>query len=582
MKFYYSSERNTQVLIALMKYHGIKKVIASPGATNVCFVGSLQQDPFFEIYSAVDERSAAYMACGLAAESGEPVALSCTGATASRNYVPGLTEAFYRKLPVLAVTSTQSIAKIGNHLAQVIDRSSHMKDLVKLSIQVPAVYTDEELHFTEVNINKALLELRRHGGNPVHLNLQTVYSKDFGVKELPEVHPIDRITSNDAFPEIANGNVGIYVGAHAAFDMETQESIDRFCEQNNAVVFCDQTSNYRGKYRVLPGIVCGQAGYNSPLKKMNIMIHIGEISGAYMPMCPDEVWRVSPDGEVRDTFGTLRYVFEMTEKNFFDSYLAENEKRYNISYYEAWKKECGRFLIKEYELPFSNIWAAKNTAPLIPAGSAVYFGILNTLRSWNFTETPKTIIGYSNTGGFGIDGALSTILGASMYHSRKLYFCFLGDLGFFYDMNAIGNRHVGKNIRIMVINNGKGTEFRNYGHHAAQFGEEADQFMAAAGHFGSKSKVLIKHYAQDLGFEYMSASSKEEFMEAINRFTEKSITDKPMLFEVFTDSESESKALEITYNLETPAKARAKNLVKEVLGEKGVYKVKEMLGKNDR
>lgn len=69
------------------------------------FIGSIQNDSWFEIYSSVDERSAAYLACGLAAETGEPVVISCTGATASRNYMPGLTEAYYRKLPVLAITS---------------------------------------------------------------------------------------------------------------------------------------------------------------------------------------------------------------------------------------------------------------------------------------------------------------------------------------------------------------------------------------------------------------------------------------------------------------------------------------------
>ena len=103
----YSTEKNIQILIALLKANGIRKVIASPGTTNMSLVGSLQNDPWFEIYSSVDERSAAYMACGMAAECGEPVMLSCTGATASRNYYPGMTEAFYRKLPVLAVTSHQ-------------------------------------------------------------------------------------------------------------------------------------------------------------------------------------------------------------------------------------------------------------------------------------------------------------------------------------------------------------------------------------------------------------------------------------------------------------------------------------------
>lgn len=77
----YSDARNVQLVIALLKKYGIRNVIASPGTTNVPFVYSVQNDSFFRVRSAFDERSAAYMACGLAGESGEPVVLSCTGAT---------------------------------------------------------------------------------------------------------------------------------------------------------------------------------------------------------------------------------------------------------------------------------------------------------------------------------------------------------------------------------------------------------------------------------------------------------------------------------------------------------------------
>ena len=94
MELFYSAERNVQILVALLKAHGIRYVIASPGTTNINFVISVQNDPFFKVFSSVDERSAAYLACGIASESGEPVVLSCTGATASRNYVSGLTEAY--------------------------------------------------------------------------------------------------------------------------------------------------------------------------------------------------------------------------------------------------------------------------------------------------------------------------------------------------------------------------------------------------------------------------------------------------------------------------------------------------------
>lgn len=127
----YTSERNNQIVIELLKYHEIRKVVISPGGTNVSLVASIQNDSFFELYSSVDERSAAYLACGLSEESGEPVALSCTGATASRNYFPGLTEAYYRKLPILAITSTMPINKIGHNIPQVIDRTNVTNDVAK-------------------------------------------------------------------------------------------------------------------------------------------------------------------------------------------------------------------------------------------------------------------------------------------------------------------------------------------------------------------------------------------------------------------------------------------------------------------
>lgn len=174
------------MLISLLKQHGIRKVVASPGTTNISFLASIQQDDWFEIYSVVDERSAAFIANGLSEESGESVVLSCTGATASRNYLPGLTEAFYRHLPVLAVTSTQHIGRVGQYIAQVIDRSNRFKDLVKLSVQLPTVNSKEDEDVTIRMVNEALLELRHKELGPVHINLATTYSNDFSVKELPK------------------------------------------------------------------------------------------------------------------------------------------------------------------------------------------------------------------------------------------------------------------------------------------------------------------------------------------------------------------------------------------------------------
>ena len=576
----YTSERNVQVLISLMKQHGVKKVIASPGTTNITFVASIQQDDFFEIYSSVDERSAAYMACGMAAESGEPVALSCTGATASRNYLPGLTEAYYRKLPVLAVTSSQHLGRVGQMVPQVIDRTAQMNDVCKVSVQVPSVHDAEDLRGCELAINRALLALTKDGGGPAHVNLVTTYSKDFSIKDLPQAHMVGRIGLLDSFPSLQGKRVAVFVGSHRPFDEALASSVDAFCSAYDAVVICDHTSNYYGRYRVLGPLMLSQTYYMPHCSRVDVLVHIGEISGAYAQPKAAEVWRVSPDGEVRDPFGGLHYVFDMGEREFFDTYAREVfDSKPKETQLDNWIAEDARLREKMPELPFSNAWCAQQAGTRIPKGTALHLGILNTLRCWNMFPVTKGVDCFCNTGGFGIDGGVSSLIGASLAAPSRLFLGVVGDLACFYDLNSLGNRHIGPNVRLMVVNNGVGTEFKNYNHPAARFGQDADAFMAARGHFGAQSRDLLRHYSTDLGFEYLCATDKESFLAALDRFVDPQPHDAPLLLEVFTDSNKESDAIRTLNMLEQDATATAKKAIKSVLGDKGVAVVKRMMGR---
>ena len=581
-KKYYTVERNVQIVISLLKAHGIRKVIASPGTTNMTFVGSIQNDPFFEIYSSVDERSAAYLACGMVAESGEPVVISCTGATASRNYMSGLTEAYYRKLPVLAITSHRGTQAIGHLIDQQIDRRQIPADIAMESVTVPLVKNAADEKFCIVEANKAILALSLNGGGPAHINLFTAYNPDFSVKELPPIRVIRRFTSKDILPEIPNsGRVAIFVGAHHDFTDAEVEAIDRFCATHDAVVFTDHTSGYRGKYEVNFPLVCCQQKYRSSLANVDLLIHIGEVSGCYKVSPTKAVWRVSEDGALRDTFGKLTNVFMMPEEDFFNHYSQEGANK--TGYLEACRDEYQNVLSQIPEIPFGNIWMAKQMVAKLPPKCELHLGIYNSLRSWNFFELPDDIQAKCNVGGFGIDGGVSTMMGASLANPQKLFVGVFGELAFFYDMNVAANRHIGKNVRLMVINNGRGTEFRNYGHPCYIFGEEADPYMAAAGHFGNKSFDLLKHYATDLGYEYLSASNKEEFLNVVDRFLTPEITDKPMILEAFTDTQDESDALELVMNCmvdtKIAMKQEAKALAKNLLGDKGIKFLKKAMGK---
>ena len=576
-KFHFTNEKNVLTVISLLKQYNIRKIIISPGATNVTFAHSVQQDSFFELYSSVDERSAAYIACGLAAESCEPVAISCTGATASRNYYPGLTEAYYRKLPILAITSTRDESKIGHLHDQQMDRSVQPRDLVVCSVHLQTIKDANDEWDVMVKANKAMLALTHHGGGPVHINLTTTYSRDYSVTELPKVRKISRHTIFDVLPQMNQKKIAIYVGTHAKWTDRLTKAVDKFCTSHNSVVFSEPCSGYKGKYKV-SYFMAGNQPVPDENKNPDLLIHIGEVSAF-----PDtfqgckEVWRVSEDGEVKDKLQKLTHVFEMTETTFFEHYATDVVQ--DDSYLKACQKRVAEVRSLIPQLPLSNIWIAQQLSDKIPVGSVLHLGILSSLRAWMLMGVPDNIDINCNEGGFGIDGNISTLLGASLVHSEKLYFGIVGDLSFFYDMNVIGNRHVGNNIRIMIINNGRGNEFRLYTNPARMFGDETDEYISAARHFGNKSPYVVKHYAEDLGYEYFSAGSKEQFLEKYPRFVTSERTNSPMIFEVFTDTEDENTALYTVNHLLLSPKDQVKDTVKNLMGENAIKSIKSIFKK---
>lgn len=575
-----TDEKNVLMLIDLMKKHNVRKVVVSPGTTNVSLVVSLQNDSYFELFSAYDERSAAYMACGMAVESGEAVALSCTQATASRNYLSGLTEAYYRKIPILAITSTQHAGRVGNGFQQAIDRTVQPVDAVKYSVQVPVIHSEEDDWYCNVLINKAMIELFKDGGGPVHINLFTTYSQNYEEKDIISQRVIKSVSYYDLIkgrgPIINNDwKIAIYIGSHKKMSREVIEAINLFCEGHNAVVICDQVSNYTGNYRINPALVLIQKNYETALKRCDLLIHIGDVTGASNGFIAKETWRIDPNGMVMDTFKSQTYIFDMNEVFFFEHY--SNNICVEHSYWEDWNSEIGKIERKIPELPFSNIWIAQHTVDFLPENSIVYFGIYNTYRSWNYFSLPDSVVRYANTGGFGIDGGTSSLLGTSLV-TEKLCFGFFGDLAFFYDLNALTNRHIGDNIRIIIINNGLGTEFKNPDNRAYRLGEIANPYIAAQGHNGNRSRKLVRHYAEDLGFEYVCAESKEEYLEKMPHFFDQEIHQR-MIMEIFVDTQNDTEAYKCMMEIEADRRLTLKNSIVEKLGPKNTENIKKMIGK---
>ena len=216
-------------------------------------------------------------------------------------------------------------------------------------------------------------------------------------------------------------------------------------------------------------------------------------------------------------------------------------------------------------------------APLIPVDAKLHLGILNSLRTFDYAKPQHRLLTYANTGGFGIDGCISSMVGASMASPQTEFFGVVGDLVFFYDMNVFGNRHIGKNLHLIVVNNDGGQQFRNFDHPASKLGDASDPFIAAAGHNGPKSPNLIKHYVEDLGLKYLTASNKEEFLAVLPEFMQKG---QSVVLEVFTKKEDENDALRALRSLIPADKGigtTIKTAVLSHLSDESIGKLKKIL-----
>ncbi len=581
----YTISKNSQIVLALLKAHNIKHIVINPGATNIPIVGGLQSDPFFICYSIVDERSAMYFAIGLSLQLGVPVATTCTSAQATRNYIPGLTEAFYKHVPILAITASKHPKFFYQDYMQAPNQISLPADAVKKTYALPYVSNEiDRLHCVRL-VNEAMLELTHRTPGPIQLNVPMLDGDlgKFDVAELPLVRVIKRYMEWEIWEDISlkNKKIMIVIGEHCPFSDNQLNALHSFTETNNAFVYVNHLSNYHGKYAVSANLAL--FGMDSKTfdttYKPDILISIGGITGDY-PLFNKlfkgretdfEHWRISENGDIVDTYDKLTKVFECPMELFFSR--LNNGEEQTHQYFSDWKMLQDNVSMPEEDLPLSNIYIAQQLHSLIPQKSYLNFSILNSLRSWLFFPLDPSIICYSNVGAFGTDGCLSVLLGQSI-NTEQLCFMIIGDLSFFYDMNSLGIRHLKNNLRILLVNNNCGAEFKLYTNPGSQFEEKGDAYIAAAGHNSD-----AKGWVEANNFRYLSAKTKEEFTQCTKEFLGNS--EQSIVLEVFTRHEDESLALRMIAesNQRKSIQSLIKDKVGTIIGDKGIERIKKIMKK---
>jgi len=558
--------KNIEIIVQMLKAHQLNYIVISPGGTNQALIKMVQDDPFFTCYSIVDERSALYFAIGLYLQYRKPIVTSCTSAQATRNYIPGLTEAFYKKVPILAISMCKHPRFTYQEYMQAPDQASLPKDCVKQSFVLPCISDENDvIHATRL-VNESILSLTDGSFGPVQLCVPWL---DFPINKssFDDNKIIKRIERGEGLGDLLkNKRIMICIGEHFPFEINLQNAIEEFCEKNNVVVYTNHLSNYHGHYSIqgnIPLLVMNFENFVNELQP-ELLITIGGQTGDYpfynlfsrMDIQGIEHWRVSPDGRIVDTYDKLTKTIRMSELEFFiDLNRQIPNKTSSHELYNKWLALC-QLINLNVKVPFSAISVAQYLCGKLPANSILQFSILNSLRVWNMFHVDPSIECYSNVGAFGIDGGMSTLIGQSVA-TDKMSFMIIGDLSFLYDINSISIRHIKNNLRILIINNAGGVEFKIWGGDH----KKIDKYIAAAGHYRN-----AEGWAKTCGFMYLSARTQQEFEGLVDAFTERS--DHPIVFEVFVSDRDEAKAYSdmLANNQTLSLSGKAKKLIKRVIG----------------
>ena len=580
-----SSHRSVQILIDLLKQFDVKDIVLSPGGSDIPLIHSIETDDFFTCYSVVDERSAAYFAMGVAQQKKRPCACVCTSGTAVCNYLPGITEAYYQDVPVLAITADKNPYYQGQLEIQKIEQSHIFDGVIKKSVDLPVVSCAEDEWLCNRLINEALLELTHHGNGPVHINLPVVGRTDlYDDKKLPLERKISIVDGEDETAvwqkyadKLASAKRVLFVvGQGVDFDDSCVSLMNTLYSKCNCVFAVEHLSN----------LDCDGCIYTYPVSEINggssleklvpdIVISIGNNLAAYnlRPFLRRHYkemdnWLITKSHKVRDAYKCLTTIFE-THLSYFLTRMIEllpSTSTNSQAYSADWNRELSLINVPEFE--FSNMYIGKKVSEIVPENSILHLAILNSTRIMQYHKLAKGTVTYSNVGALGIDGCLSSFAGQAAA-TDSLAFLVIGDLSFFYDMNAAGLRSIAPNVRIILLNNGGGSEFH--------FIMGKDKIPSLNDYISAEHANIAAGWVESLGYDYYYATTKEEFDQVIERFGEPS--EKPMFLEVFTDMEKDAEVIHQFYRdnaVETKA-TLVKKVARSLISGKNIEKIKRIL-----
>ena len=531
-------------LAEIFRRKGITRVVISPGSRSAPLIQSFVET-FGELcISIVDERSAAYFALGVALYTQNPVALICTSGTAVLNYAPALAEAYYQQVPLLAVTADRPREWIDQQENQTLRQSGIYSNFIKGSYELPQIITaDDDLWFAHRVINEAVNLCTSSGKGPVHINVpltEPLYgelpSPSENIRIIQQVEPdISLKLPDELVQEWEKAHRIMIIHGQDIPGSEVATLLPLLLSDGRIAILAENIANIPGK-NILSNsnLVLSKNRGNSP-DYPDLILHSGgqvvskALTGYLRRAAQVKCWRIGTDKGIIDTFKQVTSYIPYKPAFVYRALAGIKCQQTDSAYGESWhtRTTIVNTLAEETirQTPFSDLRVFSQVFQYIPGGTLVVLGNSSIIRYAQLLPSNDSLSYYSNRGISGIDGCLSTAAGIA-HTSKKRTLVITGDLGFLYDSNALWNRELPANLKILVINNSGGGIFYI--------------LKGPSDHPGFKKYIEAHHpvnihkLAEAFGLDYFYAEDELNLRNQWDQFIKED--ERATLFEVKTDA----------------------------------------------
>lgn len=511
------------VLADLLESYGVRRIVVSPGSRNAPLIVALARSGRYTLTTIIDEREAAFAALGMAEATGRPVAAVCTSGSAMLNYGPALAEAFYSRVPLIAITADRPSQWISQRDGQTIRQNGALDAVVRCSVELPE--GDNEMNQWYINrmANDALAAATGPVPGPVHINVplsapltparQLAEGERFG-KRIDILRPRGSFDDADvAF--IRNRRVLLVCGAGHPSEA-LREAVSRVCRQSSVCVVSDILSNLPG------GSTEDFTASAGSLPEPEIVLTLGGLVSDSMK------------SYLRGLRPECRFAYIGYDDNFVDTYThgsmrieCDPEIFLNAiadaSYGdEAYKKAAEEIKPAGRQ---GRVYDALRALRSAADGYSVHFSNGMTIRYAQAIDFRGPCGTFCNRGANGIDGSTSTAIGAAIASDSPVLFV-SGDVSAAYDIGALAIAGVPPTFRMAVIDNGGGHIFRKVA--TTRSLPEREQY------FCTPPQLPLASLAGAYGFEYFEMTPADDCKAAVARFM--AAGSRPAILRIITDN----------------------------------------------